>query len=113
MYAKTAKEIASFNSFSFNKVFKVKFTFTFLNFAYSIASFKFSLLKFVALALALKLLAPRYTVFAPFCTAAFKHSKSPTGESNSGTFIKLLFLFLFKIDYYYSIINIKLQIIKI
>jgi len=31
----------------------------------------------VAEALALKFEAPKYTLSAPFCTAAFKHSKSP------------------------------------
>ena len=39
--------------------------------------------KLVAKARALKISAPKYTLLAPFWTAAFKHSKSPTGESNS------------------------------
>ena len=39
--------------------------------------------KFLAKALAPNDFAPKYTAFAFVCTAAFKHSKSPTGESNS------------------------------
>jgi len=36
-----------------------------------------SILKFLALYLALKLATPKYTASAPFWTAAFKLSKSP------------------------------------
>mgnify|MGYP003484412842 CR=1 FL=1 len=49
-----ARLTASLNSSFLINVFKVKFTETFLSFAYLIASFKFSVVKFVAFALALK-----------------------------------------------------------
>ena len=59
LYAFIARLTASSNSSFFINVFNAKCTETFLNLAYLIASNNSSLLKFVALALALKDDAPR------------------------------------------------------
>ena len=80
-YAFFASSNASLNSSSVTRVFKVKFVFTPLVFAYNIAFSKVVVSKLDAKALALNKSAPKYTLFAPFWTAAFKQSKSPTGES--------------------------------
>lgn len=77
LYADNARETASLNSSFLIKVFKARWTETFLNLAYFIASNNSVLSKLVAFARALKDEAPRYTASAPFCTADFKHSKSP------------------------------------
>jgi len=61
-------------------VFKVKFVLTLRILAYCIAFFSSSRLKLLAKALALYESAPKYTLSAPFCTAAFKHSKFPNGR---------------------------------
>ena len=70
--------MADSNSSFLINVFRARWTFTFLNFAYFIASFNSWESKLVAFALALKEEAPKYTLSAPFWTAAFKHSKSPS-----------------------------------
>ena len=90
-YAYLTNSIACKNSLSFIKIFNVKLVFTFLNLAYSIALFNSSLLKFLLFILALNSFAPKYTAFAPFCTAATNESHSPTGDNNS-TFLIILLL---------------------
>ena len=74
-------------SFSFLNVFVVTKTCTPLIWAYFTASFNSSLSKLFADALAPKSFPPRYTAFAPFCTAAFNASKDPTGANNSTSLI--------------------------
>ena len=95
VYAYSTSSIAFENSSFFINMFRVKFVLTFLSFAYSIAFFSSSLLKFLLFILALNSSAPKYTAFAPFCTADTSEFHSPTGDKSSILFIYLIFLSIY------------------
>ena len=78
----------------------VTYTLTPFRCAILTASFNSSLSKFVAPALALNNLPPKYTASAPFSIAACKDSILPTGASNSILFFTLFFSLLKHISFF-------------
>ena len=82
-YAFFATLNADSSSSSFINIFSVKFVLTPLILQYSIAFASSLSSKLFAYARALNRFAPKYMQFAPFCTAALRHSKSPAGDKSS------------------------------